>query len=131
MEVSPLDTYFNSSATSEDVFGSYSLIIVAQTKDLSERKIKADFGKCGEVVKVRGPLVASSSYCTSDIFIVSFSLQESAQSALKNATLIRKYPFMKAAPLMEIVPDKNSHFNIEFENSAMSSIKEISNLFAR
>lgn len=113
----------------EDIFGLYSLAVVGK----SEKNIKLDFGKYGDVVKVRGQFMASGTADTkvSGVFIVSFSLLESAQSAIMSPALIQKYPCMKIAPPMEVVPDKNGHFSVDFGNSGMSSIKEISKVFAR
>ncbi len=120
----------------EDIFGLYSLAFVNKSKDLSERRIKVDFSKYGEVVKIRGQFGTSNMAVTngsgaSDIIVVSYSLRESAQTAVEAPALIAKYPSLKVAPPMEIVTDKNGHFSIDFGNSAMSSIREITNVFAR
>jgi len=120
----------------EDIFGLYSLAFVNKSKDLSERRIKVDFSKYGEVVKIRGQFGISSNQGNNgsgatDIIVVSYVLRDSAQTAVESPALIGRYPSLKVAPPMEIVTDKNGHFSIDFGNSAMSSIREITNVFAR
>ena len=54
-----------------------------------------------------------------------------AESCLTNPALLAKYPTLRPAPLEEVVSDKDGHYSIEFVDSAMSGIREITNEFSR
>ena len=123
----------------KDVFGFYSLSMVNKSKDLTERKVKIDFARNVDssssdstlpdannvVARVRGQFVVS------ETIIISFFEKEVAESCLMNPALLAKYPTLQAAPLEEVVSDKDGHYSIEFVNSGMSGIREITNEFSR
>jgi len=117
-EIGPLQT---------DVFGLYSLTFVNKTKDLSERKVRLDFSKFGEVARVRGQFNNAG-----EIIIVSFNEKESAEKAVTSPSLASKYgPSLNTCPFMDVVPDKDGHYSVEFVNSGMSGIREITNEFSK
>ena len=123
----------------KDVFGFYSLCMVNKSKDLTERKVKIDFSRqvdngCTEgqqtdgnnaVARVRGQFIPG------ETIFVSFFDKEMAESCLTNPALLAKYPTLRPAPLEEVVSDKDGHYSIEFVNSGMSGIREITNEFSR
>lgn len=113
-----------------DVFGHYSLTFVNKAKDLSERKVRLDFSKYGEVARVRGQFNSSSSMGES--IIVSFSDKESAERAVSSPSMASKYgPSLNTCPFMDVIPDKDGHYSVEFVNSGMSGIREITNEFSK
>ena len=123
----------------QDLFGLYSLCMVNKSKDLTERKLRLDFSRQVDnsnseglqpelnsaVARVRGQFVLG------ETIIISFFEQEMAESYLTNPALLAKYPTLRAAPLEEVVSDKDGHYSIEFVNSGMSGIREITNEFSR
>jgi phosphotransferase system HPr-like phosphotransfer protein len=122
----------------KDVFGFYSLSMICKSKDLTERKVKIDFarqvdsssdGQQGDsksvVARVRGQFVIG------ETLSISFEGKDMAESCVTNPALLAKYPTLRAACLEEVVPDKDGHFSIEFVNSGMSGIREITNEFSR
>lgn len=110
-----------------DVFGLYSLTFVNKAKDVSERKVRLDFSKYGEVAKVRGQFNNAG-----ETIVVSFAGKEAADTAVASSVLAAKYgPTLNACPPLEVVPDKDGHYSIEFVNSAMSGIREITNEFSK
>ena len=110
-----------------DVFGLYSLTFINKAKDLSERKVRLDFTKFGDVARIRGQFNNSG-----ETIIVSFSDKESAEKAVQSPSLASKYgPSFNTCPFMDVVPDKDGHFSIEFINSGMSGIREITNEFSK
>jgi hypothetical protein len=117
-EIGPLET---------DVFGLYSLTFVNKTKDLSERKVRLDFSKYGDVARVRGQFIAAG-----ESIIVSFNDKESAEKAVTSPTMASKYgPSLNTCPFMDVVPDLDGHFSVEFLNSGMNGIREITNEFSK
>merc|ERR1719356_164609 len=86
-----------------DLFGLYSLTFVSRSKDLSDHKVRMDFERFGEVSRVRGQFAPGESV------IVSYTEREPAQ----------------VAPRVQVVPDKDGHWSIDFSNSRMASIREI------
>ena len=66
-----------------------------------------------------------------ETIIISFFDQDMAESCLANPALLAKYPSLRPAPLEEVVSDKDGHYSIEFVNSGMSGIREITNEFSR
>ena len=121
-----------------DVFGLYSLSFVNRSKELTDKKVRLDFGKYGDVTKIRGQfgngVNATSGFCNaaaSDAVIVSYSDRECCQRAVVHPALRSKYPTLTPAPVMDIVPDKDGHYSIEFVNSGMNGIREITNVFSR
>merc|ERR1712173_176999 len=97
-------------------------------KDLSERKLRMDFEKfvaAGDVARVRGQFAPGESV------IVSFNDKEVAEQCCAEPTLLSKYPTLTPAPAVNIVPDKDGHFSIEFSNSGMSGIREITQEFSK
>ena len=110
-----------------DVFGLYSLTFINKAKDLSERKVRLDFSKYGDIARIRGQFNNSG-----EIVIVSFNDKESAEKAVQSPSLASKYgPSLNTCPYMDVVPDKDGHFSIEFINSGMSGIREITNEFSK
>jgi len=109
----------------EDVFGLYSVTFVSRSKDLSDRKLRPDFEKFGEVARVRGQFGPGESA------IVSYNEKEVAEMVVRDPGMLAKYPTLAPAPRVEIVPDKDGHWSIEFSNSRMSSIREITQDFSR
>ena len=112
-----------------DMFGLYSLSFYNKTKDLSERKIRADFCKYGEVAKIRG---CSANSLDSPI-IVSFNEKGHAEKAVHCPALLAKYgPSLNTCPGIEVVPDpKDGYYSVEFVNSGMNGIREITNEFSK
>ena len=123
----------------KDVFGFYSLSMINKSKDLTERKVKIDFSRQVEtatsdcqsvdanslVARVRGQ------FALGEVIIISFFNKEMAEACLKNPALLAKYPTLRAAPSEEVISDKDGHYSIEFVNSGMSGIREITNEFSR
>ena len=110
-----------------DVFGLYSLTFVNKTKDLSERKVRLDFKEYGEVARVRGQFIAAG-----ESIIVSFNDKESAEKAVTSPTMASKYgPSLNTCPFMDVLPDKDGHYSVEFINSGMNGIREITNEFSK
>jgi hypothetical protein len=123
----------------KDFFGFYSLSMVNKSKDLTERKVKIDFSRQVDsstsdgqqadannlVARVRGQFVPG------ETIIISFFEKEMAESCLTIPALLAKYPTLRAAPLEEVISDKDGHYSIEFVNSGMSGIREITNEFSR
>ena len=117
-EIGPLET---------DVFGLYSLTFVNKAKDLSERKVRLDFSKYGDVARVRGQFNTAG-----ESIIVSFNEKESAEKAVNSPSMASKYgPSLNTCPFMDVVPDKDGHYSVEFVNSGMSGIREITNEFSK
>ena len=120
-----------------DVFGLYSLSFVNRSKELTERKVRLDFGKYGDVSKIRGQFgnqvnaAATGTASGSDSVVVSFADRDCCQRAVCHPALKVKYPSLTSAPPMDIVPDKDGHYSIEFVNSGMNGIREITNVFSR
>merc|ERR1719219_1518277 len=110
-----------------DVFGLYSLTFVNKTKDLSERKVRLDFKEYGDVARVRGQFIA-----TGESIIVSFNDKESAEKAVTSPTMASKYGnSLNTCPFRDVVPDKDGHYSVEFVNSGMNGIREITNEFSK
>jgi len=112
-------------AVDRDVFGLYSVTFVSRSKDLSDRKLRLDFEKFGDVARVRGQFGPGESV------IVSYTEKECAETVCRDAVTLSKYPTLAPAPQVDIVPDKDGHWSIEFSNSRMSSIREITQDFSK
>lgn len=110
----------------EDLFGHYSLTFINKAKDLSERKVRLDFSKYGEVARVRGQFSASG-----EPIIVSFNDKESAEKCVGSPSMNSKYVHLNSCPFMDVVADKDGHFSVEFVNSGMNGIREITNEFSK
>ena len=123
----------------QDVFGFYSLCMVNKSKDLTERKVKIDFSRQADNCTTEGiqPDINSSvarvrgQFVPGETITISFFDRDMAVSCLANPALLAKYPTLRAAPLEEVVSDKDGHYSIEFVNSGMSGIREITNEFSR
>jgi len=51
---------------------------------------------------------------------------------VQSPSLASKYgPSLNTCPYMDVVPDKDGHFSIEFVNSGMNGIREITNEFSK
>ena len=110
----------------KDMFGLYSVCFVSKSKDVSERKVRMDFEKHDvDVARVRGQFGPGESVT------VSFNDKEVAEKCCTNQSLLSKYPTLCPAPAVEVVPDKDGHFSIEFSNSGMSGIREITQEFSK
>jgi len=111
---------------SKDLFSLYSLSFVCKAKDLSERRIKLDFGLVAEAYCIRGQLGRVEAP-----ILVSFQKEEDAINCVNSKNLQNKYPALKVAPSMRVVPDKDGYYSIEFVNTGMSGVREITNDFSR
>lgn len=110
----------------KDLFNLYSLSFVNKSKDLSERRIRLDFGLAAEVSRVRGQLGRLDA-----TLIVSFDSAEDCYKCLAEKSIITKYPTLVPAPCVNIVADRDGYFSIEFTNAGMSGVREITNEFSR
>lgn len=110
----------------KDLFNLYSLSFVCKSKDLSERRIRLDFGTVAEVCRIRGQLGRADAPV-----IVSFETREECVKCLQDKTLTTKFPTLAPAPNVRIVPDRDGYFSIEFTNAGMSGVREITNEFSR
>jgi len=110
----------------KDPFNLYSLSFLCKSKDLSERRIRLDFGLVAEVSRIRGQLGKMDSP-----IIVSFESKEDCLKCFQEQTLLSKYPTLVPAPIQNIVTDKDGYFSIEFTNVGMSGVREITNEFSQ
>jgi hypothetical protein len=110
----------------KDIFNLFSLSFLCKSKDLSERRVKLDFGLVAEVARVRGQLGRLDAMIT-----VSFCTREEAGACLNNQSLLAKYPTLSPAPPVNVVTDRDGYYSIEFVNTGMSGIREITNEFSR
>lgn len=110
----------------KDLFNLYSLSFVCKSKDLSERRIRLDFGIVAEVCRIRGQPGRADAPV-----IVSFETREECVNCLQDKTLTTKFPTLAPAPSVRIVPDRDGYFSIEFTNAGMSGVREITNEFSR
>jgi len=111
---------------SKDLFNLFSLAFICKSKDLSERKIRLEFGLVAEVCRVRGqPGKVDATV------IVSFETVEDCMKCLEDKALMTKYPSLAPAPNVRIVADRDGYFSIEFTNAGMSGVREITNEFSR
>lgn len=111
---------------SKDLFNLFSLAFICKSKDLSERKIRLEFGLVAEVCRVRGqPGKVDATV------IVSFETVEDCMKCLEDKALMTKYPSLAPAPDVRIVADRDGYFSIEFTNAGMSGVREITNEFSR
>jgi hypothetical protein len=85
----------------------------------------SDGNKSVHVARVRGQ------FAIGETITISFDDKEVAELCLRNPALLAKYPTLQPAPLEEVIPDKDGHYSIEFVNSGMSGIREITNEFSR
>jgi hypothetical protein len=117
-EISPVEA---------DVFGLYSLTFINKAKDLNERKVRLDFSKYGDVARIRGQFNNSG-----ECVIVSYSDKESAEKAVSSPTMASKYgPSLNSCRYMEVMPDKDGLYSIEFVNSGIVGIREITSEFSK
>jgi len=110
----------------KDLFNLYSLSFLCKSKDLSERRVRLDFGLVAEVSRVRGQLGKLEAPV-----IVSFDTQEDCVKCLQEKSLTTKYPSLGPAPAQRITADKDGYFSIDFTNAGMSGVREITNEFSR
>jgi len=110
----------------KDLFNLYSLSFLCKSKDLSERRIRLDFGIVAEVSRIRGQLGRSDAPV-----IVSFETREDCIKCLQDKSLTTKYPTLAPAPSARIVADRDGYYSIEFTNAGMSGVREITNEFSR
>jgi len=110
----------------KDIFNLFSLAFACKSKDLSERRIRLEFGLVAEVCRVRGqPGKVDATV------IVSFESVEDCMKCLEDRALRTKFPSLGPAPDVKIVPDRDGYFSIEFTNAGMSGVREITNEFSR
>merc|ERR1712240_414462 len=93
----------------KDLFNLYSLSFLCKSKDLSERRIRLDFGIVAEVSRIRGQLGR-----TEAPVIVSFETREDCIKCLQDKSLTTKYPSLAPAPNVRIVADRDGYYSIEF-----------------
>merc|ERR1712240_797505 len=110
----------------KDLFNLYSMGFLCKSKDLSERRIRLDFGIVAEVSRIRGQLGR-----TEAPVIVSFETREDCIKCLQDKSLTTKYPTLAPAPNVRIVADRDGYYSIEFTNAGMSGVREITNEFSR
>lgn len=110
----------------KDLFNLYSLSFLCKSKDLSERRIRLDFGIVAEVSRIRGQLGRAEAPV-----IVSFETREDCVKCLQDKALATKYPTLAPAPSARIVADRDGYYSIEFTNAGMSGVREITNEFSR
>ena len=117
----------------KDFLGLYPLSFSNRSKDLTERKLRQDFDSSSCVVsRIRGLSgLSKSEIGTGEIVIVSFADKESASVASKDAGLLSRYPGLGPAPTTSLVADRDGAFSIEFINSGMSGMREITNEFSK
>ena len=117
----------------KDMFGLYSLTMICKSKDLSERKVKADFEKHGCESAEGESVVATirGQFNLGETLTISFYNKEAAESCCKSPALLSKYPTLSPAPMTKIVQDKDGYFSVEFSNSGMSGIREITKEFSK
>jgi len=116
-----------------DFLGFYSLAF-NRSKDISERRIRLDFGP--DVALLRGLLAPSSSASSGNgasasssssssggneagSVIVSFSSREAALASLTDESLVSKYLGLSPAPSAKLQSDRDGAFSVEFMNSGM------------
>lgn len=119
-----------------DVLGYFSLWF-HKSKDVNDRKVRLDFTDGSQrrrsLTRVRylgkGDAPPPSQ---AEGFIVSFQSQDDAEDALKESSGLKaKYPDLAPAHPFQVCPDKDGAFSIEFINSGMSGIREITNEFSK
>ncbi len=109
----------------QDPLGFFSVSFYNRSKDLTERKVRLDFGS--EVSRVRGLSKGEGALVT-----VSFETAEAASAALEEDVPLRaKYQGLAPARAFSVRPDRDGAYSIEFMNSGMSGIREITNEFSR
>ncbi|TRY74404.1 hypothetical protein TCAL_16862 [Tigriopus californicus] len=113
-----------------DFLGFFTLSFVNKIKDLTERKVKLDFEKA---VQVRGLNKSSgdSSVSNDSIVFVSFADKGSAEEACNNSYLRAKYSQLACSPVVTLTAGRDGHFSIEFVNSSMNGIREITTDFSQ
>lgn len=116
----------------QDFLGFYTLSFVNKIKDLTERKVKLDFEKAVQVRGLNKTSGSDSSSVSNDsIVFVSFADQESAEEACNNSHLRAKYSQLACSPVVSLMAGRDGHFSIEFVNSGMSGIREITQDFSQ
>uniref|UniRef100_A0A0K2V405 RRM domain-containing protein n=1 Tax=Lepeophtheirus salmonis TaxID=72036 RepID=A0A0K2V405_LEPSM len=112
---------------SRDMFGYYSLSFSTSSSTHSketlrdDKKIRADFGS--KVDRIR--------HTANESVVVSFSDLETASSCLNSPPLKSKYPDLRPVGNFHIVPDRSGFYSIDFINSGMNGIREITNEFSK
>ncbi len=117
----------------QDLLGYFSLSFTNRSKDLTERKVRMDFGP-EAVARVRGLTAAAATVAGSSnesVVTVSFFDEAAALAALGFPALLAKYSGLSPAHPVTICPDRDGAYSIEFINSGMSGIREITNEFSR
>jgi len=125
-EVDTTEQQLQAQQLTKDLFNLYSLSFLCKSKDLSERRIRLDFGIVAEVSRIRGQLGR-----TEAPVIVSFETREDCIKCLQDKSLTTKYPTLAPAPNVRIVADRDGYYSIEFTNAGMSGVREITNEFSR
>ena len=124
-EDSPCQSQPGEAVLRQDPLGFFSVSFLNRSKDLTERKVRLDFGP--EVARVRGLQRGGEG----DVVTVSFEAVESAAAALEDEALSSKYQGLAPSPPFSVRPDRDGAYSIEFMNSGMSGIREITNEFSR
>jgi hypothetical protein len=101
-EESQVDVEQLSQLLTKDLFNLYSLSFLCKSKELSERRIRLDFGLVAEVARIRGQVGR-----VDGPVIVSFARKEDCIKCVEDKTLTAKYPTLAPAPSQRIVADKD------------------------
>ena len=119
----------------KDIFGYYCLSFLNEDGDISEKKVRHDFGKFGEVVSVRGALGKQKGHV-----FVRFRKKEAAENCLnclnsfplsEMSELFGKYLFLSPATPRDIDCDMYGLYSISFLNLNMKTFREIRQEFAK
>ena len=113
----------------KDIFGYFCLSFLNEDGDISEKKVRHDFGKFGEVVSVRGALGKQKGHV-----FVRFRKKEAAENCLnclnsfplsEMSELFGKYLFLSPATPRDIDCDMYGLYSISFLNLNMKTFREI------
>jgi RNA recognition motif-containing protein len=119
----------------KDIFGYFCLSFLNEDGDISEKKVRNDFGKFGEVVSVRGALGKQKGHV-----FVRFRKKEAAENCLnclnsfplsEMSELFGKYLFLSPATPRDIDCDMYGLYSISFLNLNAKPFREISQEFSK
>ena len=125
----------------QDMFGHFTISFQNRAKDLTERKLRLDFVKC---VRIRGLQNSTGKAAAGDAngngngsdsaapnVYVSYNAREDAEEAANDEALREKYPNLKSAANFAVKADKDGFYSVEFANSGMLGIREITEEFSK
>merc|ERR550539_2388102 len=119
----------------KDIFGYYCLSFLNEDGEISEKKVRNDFSKFGEVVSVRGALGKQKGHV-----FVRFRKKEAAENCLnclnsfplsEMSELFGKYLFLSPATPRDIDCDMWGLYSLSFLNLNMKNFKEIRSEFSK